>query len=954
MRQHHIIIKFILILAVALAGQWSFAQSDTGAERRAYGLGMPQNASDLPRGPFREALEGLTPSARANALSKLQSTSFPTADLEFMRVDEGGGVFYVDPAAPSDAEADAETANDPLIGEITEANVFKLHSKPGASRTLYIDFDGHQLIDTRWNTFSGQPVLNMLPFSLDSDTNNFSASEIARMAESWRRVAEDLSSWDIDVTTEEPPFTVLSSGRIAYASTVGHNLVTSQQDANGYYVYTQGGCGCGGVAYLGVFGNSYYQPGLTFNRGDGSNAMTISHEFGHNLNLSHDGTSTKGYYSGHGSGATSWGPIMGAPFGKSIVNWSMASYPDANNNQDDRAVITGYLPLRQDDHTDALLGDATPLVVTNGTNVVSTTRVSDPGWSSLDNKGTIEDPNDYDLFFMSVGAGTIALNINAADADQFESNRGANIDIQARLLDATGSVLQTSNPDLATGASINYTVTSPGTYYLEITGVGRAGGADAGYADYTSTGQYYISGTIPEDIVITDPPVAPGDLSAALVGDNSIELGWTDPATAATANEDGYRVYRSVNGAAFALAATLPRDSNWYADNNLASGNYSYYVQAFNSVGSDSTDPTAPIIIDVPRIAVASSEFTYSGSIASGSYLSTQQASGSETLSEQHSGGRPSRRTSSLNHEWVVSGVTPGSAVTVEVIGAAPANAEGDYFRFAYSVNGEAEVVFGTIIAGNGETTLTADLPGTTSGTVVIRVEDTDSTSGAGNTDTVSISSIRVVSSGDPGEQAPTVTIDAPADGTVVTGGTEIVLVGTAEDYEDGTLSGSIQWSSDIDGSLGSGSSANVTLSGGTPAVVHVITASVTDSAGQSAEASILVTVDDAPVATTMSVANLEGSGAFNKSGKRWSADVQIAVVDDLGDPVSGATVSGSWSGDASGAGSCVTNGLGICSVSSGGLKAQSGSATFTVTGIAGALAYDDSQNVQSAITITP
>ena len=632
----------------------------------------------------------------------------------------------------------------------------------------------------------------------------------------------------------------------------------------------------------------------------------------------------------------------------------MASYPDANNNQDDRAVITGYLPLRQDDHTDALLGDATPLVVTNGTNVVSTTRVSDPGWSSLDNKGTIEDPNDYDLFFMSVGAGTISLNINAADADQFESNRGANIDIQARLLDATGSVLQTSNPDLATGASINYTVTSPGTYYLEITGVGRAAGADAGYADYTSTGQYYISGTIPEDIVITDPPVAPGDLSAALVGDNSIELGWTDPATAATANEDGYRVYRSVNGAAFALAATLPRDSNWYADNNLASGNYSYYVQAFNSVGSDSTDPTAPIIIDVPRIAVASSEFTYSGSIASGSYLSTQQASGSETLSEQHSGGRPSRRTSSLNHEWVVSGVTPGSAVTVEVIGAAPANAEGDYFRFAYSINGEAEVVFGTIIAGNGETTLTADLPGTTSGTVVIRVEDTDSTSGAGSTDTVSISSIRVVSSGDPGEQAPTVTIDAPADGTVVTGGTEIVLVGTAEDYEDGTLSGSIQWSSDIDGSLGSGSSANVTLSGGTPAVVHVITASVTDSAGQSAEASILVTVDDAPVATTMSVANLEGSGAFNKSGKRWSADVQITVVDDLGDPVSGATVSGSWSGDASGTGSCVTNGSGICSVSSGGMKAQSGSATFTVTGIAGALAYDDSQNVQSAITITP
>jgi hypothetical protein len=954
-RQHHIIVKFVLILVIALASQWSFAQSDRGLERREFGLGMPENISDLPRGPFRESLEALTPSARAIALAKLQSASFPTADLEFMRVDDGGGVFYVDPEEYAEGEADAAIANELLLGEITEADVFKLHSKPGASRVLYIDFDGHQLIDTVWNGWSGEPILYMLPFSLDTDPYNFSAAEISRIAESWRRVSEDFSSWDIDVTTEEPSFTVLASGRIAYASNVGHNLVTTERDEFGVYVYKQTGCGCGGVAYLGAFGNSYSQPGLSFNKGDGSNAMTISHEFGHNLNLSHDGTSTAGYYSGHGSGATSWGPIMGAPFGKSIVTWSRASYPDANNNQDDRAVITGYLPARLDDHTDALLADATPLVVTGGTNVVSTTRVTDPGWSSLDNKGIIEDPSDYDVFYMSIGAGTISLNINSADADRFESNRGANLDIQARLLDSTGSELQLSNPDLATGASLNYAVTNPGTYYIEITGVGRAAnGGDAGYDDYTSSGQYYISGTIPEDIVITDPPAAPDDLTAVLVGENSIELYWTDPAADPTANEAGYRVYRSINGAGSDLIATLPRDSEWYADNNLASGDYSYYVVVFNSQGSDSTAPTAPLTIDLPRIAVATSESTFSGSVTSGSYLSTQQVSGSETLSEQHSGGRPNRRVSSLDHEWTVSGVTPGSSVTVEVSASAPNNSEGDYFRFLYSVNGGTEAVLGTLAAGTGENNFTAELPGTTSGTVFIRVEDTDRTVGAGNMDTVSISRIRVVSSGDPEEQAPIVTIEAPVDGAVVLGGTEIVFIGIAEDYEDGNLSGAIVWSSDVDGSLGDGQSAAVVLSGGTPAVTHEVTATVTDSAGLSSSATIVVTVDDTPVATSMWVADLTGFGEIARNGKRWSADVGIYVVNDLGKPVSGATVSGSWSGDASGTGSCVTDATGICSITSGGLKIQNLEATFTVTGVAGSLAYDASRNVQTAITITP
>ncbi len=87
----------------------------------------------------------------------------------------------------------------------------------------------------------------------------------------------------------------------------------------------------------------------------------------------------------------------------------------------------------------------------------------------------------------------------------------------------------------------------------------------------------------------------------------------------------------------------------------------------------------------------------------------------------------------------------------------------------------------------------------------------------------------------------PTVIITAPVDGTSVVDGTSINFTGTASDAEDAGLDGSsIQWSSDIDGSIGSSSSINVSaLSVNT----HVITASVTDSGSLVGTSSISVMV---------------------------------------------------------------------------------------------------------------
>ena len=67
-------------------------------------------------------------------------------------------------------------------------------------------------------------------------------------------------------------------------------------------------------------------------------AEAASHEIGHNLGLSHDGTSTQGYYGGQGA----WAPIMGVGYSYSISQWSKGEYFDANNQEDDLQIIQNH------------------------------------------------------------------------------------------------------------------------------------------------------------------------------------------------------------------------------------------------------------------------------------------------------------------------------------------------------------------------------------------------------------------------------------------------------------------------------------------------------------------------------------------------------------------------------------------------------------------------------------
>ena len=86
---------------------------------------------------------------------------------------------------------------------------------------------------------------------------------------------------------------------------------------------------------------------------------------------------------------------------------------------------------------------------------------------------------------------------------------------------------------------------------------------------------------------------------------------------------------------------------------------------------------------------------------------------------------------------------------------------------------------------------------------------------------------------------APTVSITSPANNASFASGTLITFTGTANDAEDGDISTSIKWSSDIDGAFGTAASLNYKLSDGT----HVITAKIKDSGGETVSASITIKV---------------------------------------------------------------------------------------------------------------
>ena len=109
-----------------------------------------------------------------------------------------------------------------------------------------------------------------------------------------------------------------------------------------------------------------------------------------------------------------------------------------------------------------------------------------------------------------------------------------------------------------------------------------------------------------------------------------------------------------------------------------------------------------------------------------------------------------------------------------------------------------------------------------------------------------------------------------------------------------------------------------------------------------------LVLGGQSPSITPVHLENLE----ITKSGnKRWSATVTTTISEENSNPVSGATIQGTWSGGSTEIGSCMTDSEGRCSISK---STKGDSLTFTVDNVSGIfISYDPSANIlDNSITI--
>ncbi|AXT54697.1 PKD domain-containing protein [Aquimarina sp. AD1] len=425
----------------------------------------------------------------------------------------------------------------------------QLESLPGASGIIYLDFDGEVVSGTSW--VSGGTI--------NAQSPNFSDQKIIDI---WKIMAEDFSAFNLNVTTRRDLYDAAPQNKRMMC------IFTPTNDA---------APGSGGVAYLGSFSSTRTDnPCWVYNLSTRAAGETGSHEVGHTLRLSHDGRPGEEYYAGHGQ----WSPIMGWSASKPIGHWSMGEYDDATQQQDDIEIIAGSqngIGFREDDHKD-VLAEATPILVDTDGNV-----------SADQNFGFIHNRTDKDIFSFVIETGNVSFNFNP-------SPDNPNLNIQARILNGIGEEIATSDPS-GLSANIDLDLTF-GTYFIEIDGVGE-GNLSNGYSDYSSIGNYYISGKyIPGDN--NQPPIANFE---AATNCSTVNFNST------TINNVNTYSWDFGDG----NTSTEQNPTHTYAN----SGTYSVSLTTSNSAGEDTRQRDDFITINIPQQPIGENQSICIGESAS-------------------------------------------------------------------------------------------------------------------------------------------------------------------------------------------------------------------------------------------------------------------------------------------------------------------------------------------------
>lgn len=523
---------------------------------------------------------------------------------------------FSDPAASSGGASKIQTGPDTstftgVPPTVTATTAFQLHSRPTAAKTLYLDFKGHTTPAGYWDT----NAITIPAFKLAGTTAALDQVNLNAIRDIWLHVSEDFAAWDIDVTTDPTGISTKAGLRC---------VVGGRQDSvPGLGFSTMG------VAYIGSFGSASFgnnrlngQDCNNFVFIDCTNPATgetntslnptstnyevsilcIAHEVGHTVGLNHWGETSAGsgqsYTRGHAvsgyTGVANVSAIMGNsalagwPSVCNLNQWSKGDYAFAyaettGGAQDDIAIISTFatkLVGANDDHGDTL---ATATVV-SGTSITA--------------GGIIADSTDVDL--MKITAGVGALTLSATPHLKYRNYNG-NLKVGLSLLNAAGTVVAKAYPTNGLGATLTYNVTTAGTYYIKVNGLGydpsktaanqvwtntgitgTVVGTSAGFTNYGSLGRYGVTGTwqsvvqAPTAVITSDKTGGVRPVTVSFNGSTS-----TDP--------DGFVAGYSWNfgdpGSLTANTSTLANPVHTYSG---APGNYTATLVVTDNQGNAS------------------------------------------------------------------------------------------------------------------------------------------------------------------------------------------------------------------------------------------------------------------------------------------------------------------------------------------------------------------------------
>ncbi len=378
-------------------------------------------------------------------------------------------------------------------------------------------------------------------------------------------------------------------------------------------------------------------------------------------------------------------------------------------------------------------------------------------------------------------------------------------------------------------------------------------------------------------------------------------------------------------------------------------------------------------VVEVDNETIEDMPVNGSGTV-SGNHVDTHESDGVyESITEVQSTGNPAkRRYSYLEHKWTID-VVDGSKTNITFYLEAYHNpsSDGDDFVFAYSTDDNTYTDMATVTkTADDNTYQTYELPNDLSGTVYIRVKDTDQTAGNQDLNAVYIDQMFIRSVLAPPGYGVTVTIDeasqtvAPGNSTTYTvrvkntgdldASYSVVMSGTA--VTDATIGVSpLNWNT---GTLAPNAEIvqTVTVSTNSSTLETTYTLAATASCEQDAGVNDSATSElvFSSVTNTMHIASIDMS--LKTAGPNKNAVAMVTIVDADGAPVVGATVVGHWSGATTDDDSGLTGASGEVALDSDKVRNPSSGTVFTFTvddvSLAGWI-YDQAANAETSDSIT-